>query len=90
MTVKEDINKISKEVDNTSFAFEILQDYKKANKRLFIIVLILIFSLVGSIGYTFYLLNNFQAISTEESVEVSDINNIENSNVGINNGERSN
>ena len=90
MTIKQDIDKVKKEVNDTSFAFEILQDYKKANKRLFIIVLILIFSLVGSVGYTFYLLNQYQEVSSEESVEVNDINSIENSNVGINNGERPN
>lgn len=41
-----------------SFAMEILQDYKKANKRMFVIVIILIIALIGSIGYTIYLLND--------------------------------
>lgn len=82
MSIKEDINKVKSEVDNTSFAFEILQDYKKANKRQFIIIIILILSLVGSVIYTFHILNSIDT-TTSESVEVQDINSIDNSNIGI-------
>ena len=83
MTIKQDIDKVAREVDNTSFAFEVLQDYKKTNKRLFIIVLILIFSLVGSVGYTFYLLNSYQAVDIDQKVDVKDVQTIDNSKVGI-------
>lgn len=83
MTIKQDIDKVAREVDDTSFAFEILQDYKKANKRLFIIVLILIFSLVGSVGYTFYLLNQYQEVDIDQKVDVKDVQTIDNSKVGI-------
>ena len=83
MTIKQDIDKVAREVDDTSFAFEILQDYKKANKRLFIRILILIFSLVGSVGYTFYLLNSYQAVDIDQKVDVKDVQTIDNSKVGI-------
>lgn len=83
MTIKQDIDKVAREVDNTSFAFEVLQDYKKTNKRLFIIVLILIFSIVGSVGYTFYLLNKYQAVDIDQKVDVKDVQTIDNSKVGI-------
>jgi len=55
-----------------SFAMEILQDYKKANKRMFVIVIILIIALIGSIGYTIYLLNDIgyeDTIVTQENEE---------------------
>lgn len=67
-----------------SFAMEILQDYKKANKRMFIIWLITFISLVGSLVYIVYLLNDIGTIETT-SQEVSGVNTIENSN--INNGD---
>ena len=49
-----------------SFAMEILQDYKLVNKRLFIIIIILIVSLICSVGYTIYLLNDIGTI--DESI----------------------
>lgn len=50
--------------NDTSFAMEILHDYKLVNKRMFVIVIILIIALIGSIGYTIYLLNNLEYIDT--------------------------
>lgn len=55
-----------------SFAMEILEDYKKANKRMFAIVIILIIALIGSIGYTIYLLNNLEYIDTTITQENED------------------
>lgn len=55
-----------------SFAMEILEDYKKANKRMFVIVIILIIALIGSIGYTIYLLNNLEYIDTTITQENED------------------
>ena len=49
-----------------SFAMEILQDYKLVNKRLFIIIIILIVALICSVGYTIYLLNDIGTI--DESI----------------------
>ena len=55
-----------------SYAMEILEDYKKANKRMFVIVIILIIALIGSIGYTIYLLNNLEYIDTTITQENED------------------
>lgn len=70
-------------MENNSIALEILQDYKKANKRFFIIVIILILCLLTSIGYTFYLLNKYQSVSVDQTVDVNNINTIDNSDIGI-------
>lgn len=83
MSIKEDINKVKSEVDNTSFAFEILQDYKKANKRQFIIIIILILCLMGSIGYTFYLLNSIETITTTDTIDIDNVDRINKSDIKI-------
>lgn len=69
MSLKEDINETKKELEELkeqSFAMEILQDYKKANKRQFIIIIILLFTFICSIGYTIYLLNDISQVSTTD------------------------
>ena len=70
-----------------SFAMEFIKDYKKQNKRQFIIILVILTMWFTTIGYLVYLLND---IGVEENIEtytqeISDINTIENS--SINNGE---
>lgn len=68
MEVKREIE----EVKEKSFALELLQDQRKANKRTFIIWLITFIALVGVSVYTVYLLND---IGTIETTEVSQDNN---------------
>ena len=51
-----------------SFAMEILDDYKKANKRQFIIILVLIGMWLLTTGYLVYVLND---IGTEKIVETN-------------------
>lgn len=77
MDIKENIIEAQKEIQDIkkSFAMEILQDYKKVNKRQFIIILILIFALIASIGYTIYLLNDIGTIETTQ--EINDFDTIE-------------
>lgn len=77
MDIKENIIEAQKEIQDIkkSFAMEILQDYKKVNKRQFIIILILIFALITSIGYTIYLLNDIGTIETTQ--EINDFDTIE-------------
>ena len=53
-----------------SFAMEILQDYKKANKRMFIIILVVLIMWMSTIGYLVYILND---IGTEEITETYDV-----------------
>ena len=73
MTLREDFEELEKKTKDveTSLAMEILHDYKLVNKRLFIIIILLIISLLGSVGYTIYLLND---ISTVETVDVQQEN----------------
>ena len=66
-----------------SFAMEILQDYKKANKRMFVIIIILIACLIGSIGYTVYLLNDIEYVEDTDTIEIQDVETIDNSHIKI-------
>lgn len=76
MNIKEELEDIQNKVKEQSWAYEILQDYKKANKRMFIIILVLIGCLIGSIGYTVYLLNDIEYVDTTYTQEVEDIDTI--------------
>ena len=49
-----------------SFAMEILHDYKLANRRMFIIIIVLIVALICSVGYNIYLSNDIGTI--DESI----------------------
>ena len=62
MTVKKDLE----EVKNESFASEILRDYKKANKRQFVIILVILTMWFSTIGYLIYILNDIGVI--EETI----------------------
>lgn len=80
MAVKKELE----EVKEKSFALELLQDQRKANKRMFIIWFITFIALVGVSVYTVYLLNDIGTIETSTQ-EIEDVNTIENSSV-INGG----
>lgn len=66
-----------------SFAMEILKDYKKANKRMFVIILIILGMWLATIGYLVYTLNDIGAEEITETTtqEISDIDTIENSSI---------
>lgn len=88
MKLKDDVLEMKKEVQevkNQSFAMEILKDYKKANKRQFIIILVILTMFTALLAYTIWLLNDIGTIEeTTSSQEISDIDTINNS--SINNG----
>ena len=75
--------------NESSFAMELIRDYKKQNKRQFIIIIIILAMWFATIGYLVYVLNDIgvEETTTTETYtqEISDIETIENSN--INNGE---
>lgn len=52
-----------------SFASEILQDYKKANKRMFVIIIVILVMWFGTIGYLVYLLNDIGTIEVTQENE---------------------
>ena len=76
--------KAVKSVKEQSLAMELIQDHKKANKRMFILNIILIVILCLLVGYIVYLLNDTTVITDEYTQEITDVENIESS--SINNG----
>lgn len=72
MSIREDVEKLSEKVEQTSFAYELLSDYKKQNKRLFVIILVILGMWFATIGYLVYVLNDIGVI--EETTEVTQEN----------------
>jgi len=72
MSIQEDIEKIEKKaekLEKNSFAMELLEDYKKTNKRMFIALILVLFMWFATIGYLVYVLND---IGTEETTITQD------------------
>lgn len=83
MGLREDIQEVEKEIQDLkeqSLAMELLKDYKKTNKRLFVIWIITFIAFIGLLGYTLWLLNDIGVVETT-SQEINDIDTIENSNI---------
>jgi flagellar basal body-associated protein FliL len=99
MALKDDVNDIKKEVKNVkelnkqSLAKEMLEDYKKQNKRLFIIIIIILCMWFATGCYLVYILNDTGVI--EETTTTQEVtqdnkngtNNFIGNNGDINNGE---
>lgn len=82
MSMRDDVMEIKKElseIKEESFAMELLRDYKKANKRQFIIILVILTMWFATIGYLVYVLNDIGVI--EETQTIEDIEIIENSTI---------
>lgn len=82
MSMRDDVMEIKKELEEVreeSFAMELLRDYKKANKRQFIIILVILTMWFATIGYLVYVLNDIGVI--EETQTIEDIEIIENSTI---------
>lgn len=95
MDLKEEVvnmKKEVKEVKNQSLAREMLEDYKKQNKRLFIIILVILVMWFATGCYLVYILNDVGTIeetttAQEVTQENSDgTNNYIGNNGDINNG----
>lgn len=72
MSIQEDIEKIEKKaekLEKNSFAMELLEDYKKANIRMFIALILVLFMWFATIGYLVYILNDIGTIETTQEVE---------------------
>lgn len=63
-----------------NLATELLSDAKKANKRMFIIVLVVLAMWFATIGYLVYVLNDIGTIETSTQ-EIEDVETIENTDV---------
>ena len=69
MGLKEEVLEMKKEVQEIqeqSFAMELLKDQKKQNKRQFIIILVILGMWFATIGYLVYVLNDI-GTTTEET-----------------------
>lgn len=67
--------------ENNSWAYEILRDLKKQNKRWFIICLIELIMIFLTFGYVVYILNDIGYEETTNSQEIYDVDSIDNSNI---------
>lgn len=82
MEVKKEVNELRKK----SFGYELLQDMKKQNKRLYTIWIITFIAFIGLLGYTLWLLNDVGTIETTTQ-EVSQENDSGNNNFIGNDGD---
>lgn len=82
--VKEDLDEIREEAsDAMKMLHFTIQQTERKSRRDFVIIIVLIISLMCSIGYTFYIINNTEEITTTTSsvVDIDDVNNIDNSEI---------
>ena len=73
MSMKDEVLELKKELEEVreqSFASEILSDYKRANKRQFATIIIILCMWFATIGYLVYILNDTETVTTEETIEV--------------------
>lgn len=77
----EDMKKEVEEIQEHSFAMELLKDQKKQNKRQFIIILVILGMFTCLLGYTIWLLNDVG--TTTQSIDIEDVENIDNSHIKI-------
>lgn len=84
MSMKDEVLELKKELEQVrkqSFASEILSDYKKANKRQFATIIIILCMWFATIGYLIYILNDIGYI--EETIDINEVDKIDNSNIQI-------
>lgn len=77
-------------MEEQSLAMELIKDYKKQNKRLFIIILIILFMWLATIGYLVYILNDIGVIEETTTItqeNADGYNNYIGNDGDINNGE---
>lgn len=80
MSLKEDIEKVQKKVNNieeTSLAWEMVHDAERRNKRQFIIILVVLVMWFLTTSYLVYILNDIEVVETatqETTQEVSQEN----------------
>lgn len=87
MSIKDDLKEAKEEIQELkeqSLAMELIKDYKKQNKRQFIVILVILSMWFITIGYLVYILNNISSVETTTQ-EVSDIETIGGS--VVNNGD---
>ena len=66
----EDMKKEVKDIQEHSFAMELLKDQKKQNKRQFIVILVILGMWFATIGYLVYILNNIDMSSNPSTTSI--------------------
>lgn len=70
-----------------SFAMELIKDQKKQNKRMFdrmfVIILVILSMWFATIGYLVYVLNDIGYVETEETIDIDNVDNIQDSDIQI-------
>ena len=74
--LREDIMAVQKEIQELkekSLAMELVRDYKKQNRRQFLIIVIMLIMWFATIGYLVYVLNDIETeeITTEETIDMT-------------------
>ena len=78
------VQKEIEELKEQSLAMELIKDYKKQNKRQFVIILVILVMWFATIGYLVYTLNDIGTIEEDnDSIEIQDVENIDNSHIKI-------
>ena len=83
---KDEINNIRNEVhelQEQSLAMSLLKDYKKQNKRQFVIILVILGMFTALLGYTIYLLNDFGVSTETDTIDIDNVEEIDNSHIKI-------
>lgn len=86
MGIKEEVLELEKEVEEIqehSFAMELLKDQKKQNRRQFIIILVILGMFTCLLGYTIYLLNDFGVSTETDTIDIDNVEAIDNSHIKI-------
>lgn len=86
MGLKEEVLEMKKEVEEIqehSFAMELLKDQKKQNRRQFIIILVILGMFTCLLGYTIYLLNDFGVSTETDTIDIDNVEAIDNSHIKI-------
>lgn len=82
MGLKEEVLEMKKEVQEIqeqSFAMELLKDQKKQNKRQFIIILVILGMFTILLGYTIWLLNDIG--TTNDTIDIDKVDSISDSHI---------
>ena len=84
MDIREEVLEMKKEVQEIqehSFAMELLTDQKKQNKRQFIIILVILGMFTCLLGYTIWLLNYID--TTTDTIDIDNVETVDNSHIKI-------
>lgn len=84
MTLKEEVLEMKKEVQEIqeqSFAMELLTDQKRQNRRQFITILVILGMFTCLLGYTIWLLNDIGI--TTDTIDIDDVETVDNSHIKI-------